>query len=256
MDWGKIIYFDFEGNLTKEIILDSNYAICNLEFIDNNSIAGFDLSGNPQIKEKPMLSIYDNKMHSQQSAFPTISTDNFILSPTNPLRKFNNEVYFNLPYSDTFYRVYSDYISKAFHINFIGGGAPPIEEGMDSKVYAEQLNHVTYCEDFTILKDAAVFELRIPIGTGSPFVVYSFKSKKTYCCNMNSNNLLFHFHNIPQARDKENTLVVANSALKLLALKQIMYESNAVSEEVLSQLYDGLTEESNPTIFFFHVNVD
>lgn len=42
----------------------------------------------------------------------------------------------------------------------------------------------------------------------------------------------------------------------MLKLKQRLYESKAVNEEVLSQLYDGLTEESNPTIFFFHVNVD
>ncbi|WP_285826815.1 6-bladed beta-propeller [Bacteroides acidifaciens] len=256
MDWGKLIYFDFKGNLLKEITLDSSHAIRNLEFIDNNLMAGFEFYGNTSVKSKPMLSVYDTQLNLEHCAFPTISTDNFVLSPMNPLRKFDNEVYFNLPYSDTFYKVSSNHVSKAFHINFIkGGGAPPIEEGIDDRVYAEQLYKTIYCEDFIILKDVAVFQLSMPNG-GYPIVAYSFKSKKTYYGNLNCHNPLFCLYKVPLTRDKENTLVTANSALSMLKLKQRLYESKAVNEEVLSQLYDGLTEESNPTIFFFHVNVD
>lgn len=255
MDWGKIIYYDYTGKFIKEIMIPQNHALRSIEFIDNN-LAGFEFSGNPEIEGKPMVSVYNKQKELVHSAFPTIETESFILSPSYPLRKFGNELYFNFPYSDTFYKVTNDAVSKAYKINFIGGGAPPIEEGMDCSAYSELLDKVIYCEDFTILKDAAVFELRRPIGNGSPFVVYSFKSKKTYNCNMTSNNPLFNFHNIPIARDGDNTLVVPNSPLKLLGIKENMYDSPNIDSNTLSKLYDGLTEDSNPVLFFFHINVD
>lgn len=255
MDWGKIIYYDYAGNFIKEVMIPQNHALRSVEFIDNN-LAGFEFSGNPEVDEKPMLSVYNEQKELIHSAFPTIETGSFILSPSYPLRKFGNELYFNLPYSDTFYKVTGESVSKAYKINFIGGGAPPIEKGMDCRVYSELLDKVIYCEDFTILKDAAVFELRRPRGYGSPFVVYSFKSKKTYNCNMTSNNPLFNFHDIPIARDGDNTLVVPNSSLKLIGMKENMYNSPNIDNITLSKLYDGITEESNPVLFFFHINVD
>lgn len=255
MDWGKIIYYDYAGNFIKETMTPQKHALRNIEFIDNN-LASFEFSGNPEVNERPMLSVYNEQKKLILSAFSTIETEHFILSPSYPLRKFGNELYFNPPYSDTFYKVTNETISKAYKINFIGGGAPPIEKGMDCRVYSELLDKVTYCEDFTILKDAAVFELRTPSGYGSPFIVYFFATQKARNCNMTSNNPLFNFHNIPIARDGDNTLVVPNSALKLIGIKENMYNSPNIDKAVLSKLYDGLTEESNPVLFFFQIKAE
>lgn len=254
MDYGKIIYYDLNGKFIKEEPLVQTYSHC--EFINEELICGYYFFGNPQIADSPTVNVFRKDKTLEYTAFPTIATDVFYLCTQRPIRKFGNEIYFNAPFSQTFYKIKNNGISAAYHINIKNNGVPPIDKETDSRIYSERLNKTIYCEDFTILKDAAIFELRFPRGHGSPFLVYSFKTKSTYRCNMQTDNMLFYFHDIPIARDEDNTLIVPQVASDIIKAKNLVSNCPHINKRLLSELYDGLTEDSNPTLFFFHIKTD
>lgn len=75
-------------------------------------------------------------------------------------------------------------------------------------------------------------------------------------CSGKYTNPLFEFYstlNTPLARLGDNTYVVQQSANRVLSLKKRVYNSPLIQDETLEKLYDGLTEDSNPVLFFYHL---
>ena len=52
--------------------------------------------------------------------------------------------------------------------------------------------------------------------------------------------------------DKE-TFLIPQSATTVMRMKEQIYNSPLINDSKLMQLYDGLTEDSNPVLFLLHI---
>lgn len=115
---------------------------------------------------------------------------------------------------------------------------------------------ITSHDDYVVLKNHALFYFHQDGFTWSPFVVYSHKTKQTYKCSSATSNPLFFAHspsNVPPIRYNDETFLVAKSAVKVMDMKESIFNSPLITDPKLTQLYDGLTEGSNPVLFLLHV---
>lgn len=255
MDYGKIIHYDFDGNLLKEEAILNGFPQINIEFLTDDIVAGYNDSGDFRVEGRPILSVADKKQDWERmySAFPTFRRDNFILAPVYSLQRFDDKVYFSKPYSEQFFEVTKDGLREIYRLHIIDGGFPPITEDLDDNIYFEQMIKVVTCGDFVVLKDAVLFCFGVDGMHSNPFMVYYPESKQSYKCDMNYTNPLFYFYNTPRTRYGANEVVKDRSANYVLSVKDDLYNNPTIEKEVLDQLYNGLTEDSNPVLFFYRI---
>ena len=82
------------------------------------------------------------------------------------------------------------------------------------------------------------------------------KTKKTYKCNGRYYNPLFFAHspgNTPIVCYDEETVLIPQDATTVMRMKEQIYNSPLINDSKLMQLYDGLTEDSNPVLFLLHI---
>jgi hypothetical protein len=110
-------------------------------------------------------------------------------------------------------------------------------------------------EIFFELQDLTWINILPP--SGYPFVVYSHKKKETFFSVFKGSHPLFPFLNnfVPKARYKENSVVFDISSHWLMINKEEMYKNKA-NKIFLDNLFDGLTEDSNPVLAICHLNPD
>lgn len=255
-DFGKICYFTLDGKFLREEIV--TWDCEELRIMPNGMLCSFTTFGNAQEEGRPMLSVFEKTDKLHYATFPTYYTDNRLtFGPRSALKKFGDKVYYCYPFSSTFYEVTPEGVNKAFAIDLQGTTKVEITEGIDDNLLYELMKKGIYCEDFIILKDKAVFELQLYRADISPFIIYSMKSQKTYCCDVrHTRNPLFVFRLEPQARYGDNTLVVSRNSGDVMRRKEWLKGLEGMDMQVHAKLYDGYTEDCNPVLFFFHVKED
>ena len=68
------------------------------------------------------------------------------------------------------------------------------------------------------------------------------------------NHPFFNFlKHVPKARYKDNCIVLDVQSDLIIASKDKLY-GNKKSDPLLDPLFENLTEDSNPVLFFFHLN--
>jgi hypothetical protein len=173
-----------------------------------------------------------------------------------PLRSFGNNIYINKPWTHSIYRIEKECCYERYRINIVNGGYPEIQDGMDGDTYLRIVGTKFCIRDYAILKDYALFYFSKNGVTWTPFVIYSHKTKKTYKCNGRYYNPLFFAHspgNTPIVCYDEETVLIPQDATTVMRMKEQIYNSPLINDSKLMQLYDGLTEDSNPVLFLLHI---
>lgn len=261
VDWnGKLHYYDLNGKYLKDDNIPfDKFPFNGIEFTQNATIGFYEGGFSDEEAGRPMLSVADKKWNNIYRAFPSFYKKKFKTNASMfPLRKFGNKVYLNRPWTNSFYLIDEDGYREVFRINIIDGGYPPITDDTDSDLYSQLLNKTVHFNDYVFLKDAAVFYFSISGARWSPFVIYSHKTNQLYKCSGTYTNPLFVFQNngnTPLASSGDRSFITQQSASTVMGAKNMLYNTPGVNNGELEKLYNGLVEDSNPVLFFFHVSI-
>lgn len=254
-DWNCLHYYDLNGKHIKDV--SPSFYANDIELINNDFIAGFIEAGMDDDSQRQMLSVYDKDFKLLYREFPSFYNEVFHLNNgMHPLRSFGNDIYLKEPWTHNIYKIEKDRCYEKYRINITNGGYPESPEDMNSDTYIKIVGTKVHMADYVILEDYALFYFSKNGFTWSPFVIYSHKTKKTYKCNGRYYNPLFFAHspgNTPIVCYDKETFLIPQSATTVMRMKEQIYNSPLINDSKLMQLYDGLTEDSNPVLFLLHI---
>ena len=247
-------YYSIDGQFIKSI--KCPYWFTTSEFVTDNLIAGFTDGGNVISDENedynPRLLVTDLLGNISSSAFQSYYRKEYTSTIFEPIRKFEDRVLYNNPNTDSIYLLTSNSIELAYHLNIKGAKPMIINEDITNDLLREhRRNNPFFNGDFIELKDGAIFHIFESGFPGYRFGIYSNAKQRTFCCNDIRYNPFFCFFDAPKARYGDNTVVVDTRSDIALAYKDELYKLG--KKEEIDEFYKGLTEDSNPILFFYEL---
>ena len=132
MGSGNLKYFGLEGNFIKSVKFPFWFSRC--EFINDNIIAGHYSGGNMvqknNVSYKPQLIITDLAGNILSSGFQSFYSKNFASTTFMPLLKFDNEVIYCPPFSDTIYHVSEKGLEPLYYLKIEGAKQITIDKNI------------------------------------------------------------------------------------------------------------------------------
>ena len=247
-------YYSIDGQFIKSI--KCPYWFTTSEFVTDNLIAGFTDGGNVISDENedynPLLVVTDLLGNISSSAFQSYYRKEYTSTIFEPIRKFEDRVLYNNPNTDSIYLLTSNSIELAYHLNIKGAKPMIINEDITNDLLREhRRNNPFFNGDFIELKDGAIFHIFESGFPGYRFGIYSNAKQRTFCCNDIRYSPFFCFFDAPKARYGDNTVVVDTRSDIVLAYKDELYKLG--KKEEIDEFYKGLTEDSNPILFFYEL---
>jgi hypothetical protein len=256
-------FFEINGKFVKNI--DLKFRIDNFEFINDKIIISDYASGN-QIGQndksyKPRMIISDyNDGKILYSGFQSYYNTDFTSTTLFPVKKFNNSIYYNPSYSDTVYKISENGYYPYYKLTMKGVKQMIPNESTTNKILYDYHDRYPFFNgDFFDLENAVFVRFWEPDSEWRKFALYSKKQQKSFCCNgYLSNPLFFHWYT-PIAIYKNSYLVSVIDAAEVLSLKDNFYSMEKFlpqgRERLLDDLFENLTEDDNPVLFFYRVNI-
>jgi hypothetical protein len=255
----KILYFSYTGKF--EYSERKPFRLRCYEYLANGYKA-FDVSSmkDPAMGElqENTLIVTDENNKVIYGACTDFYSSQFHNVMHESLRKFDNTVYYSPNFSNEIYEISDTAAILKYTISIPENGMPPLNKSITNDIFDDYVyvqNYNFFNGDYIELKDFTCINLWMPKGQ-YPLIVYSHAKKKSY------NLLLWHLSfsdEAPKSRYKDNWLVFDRNAFELMERKEYLYKVLKDDPEqiaLLDKLYDGLTDDSNPVIFFYHLNPD
>ena len=251
---GCLKYYSIGGIYVKSVKLP--YWFSESEFLTDNLIAGFWSGGTVIPGEnknyKPLLFITDLFGNVSSSAFQSYYKKEYTSTILEPIRQFNDRVLYNNPNTDSIFLLTPNGIELAYHLNIKGAKPMILNEDITNDLLREQRrNNPFFNGDFVELKDGAIFHIFESGFPGYRFGIYSNAKQRTFCCDCFRYSPFFCFFDAPKARYGDNTVVVDTRSDIALAYKDELYKLG--KKEEIDEFYKGLTEDSNPILFFYEL---
>ena len=251
---GCLKYYSIGGVYVKSVKLP--YWFSESEFLTDNLIAGFWSGGTVILGEnknyKPLLVITDLFGNVSSSAFQSYYKKEYTSTILEPIRHFNDRVLYNNPNTDSVFLLTPNGIELAYHLNIKGAKPMILNENITDDLLREQRrNNPFFNGDFIELKDGAIFHIFESGFPGYRFGIYSNAKQRTFCCDGFRYSPFFCFFDAPKARYGDNTVVVDTRSDIVLAYKDELYKLG--KKEEIDEFYKGLTEDSNPILFFYEL---
>ena len=251
---GCLKYYSIGGIYVKSVKLP--YWFSESEFLTDNLIAGFWSGGTVIPGEnknyKPLLVITDLFGNVSSSAFQSYYKKEYTSTILEPIRHFNDRVLYNNPNTDSIFLLTPNGIELAYHLNIKGAKPMILNENITDDLLREQRrNNPFFNGDFIELKDGAIFHIFESGFPGYRFGIYSNAKQRTFCCDGFRYSPFFCFFDAPKARYGDNTVVVDIRSDIALACKDELYKLG--KKEEIDEFYKGLTEDSNPILFFYEL---
>jgi hypothetical protein len=204
------------------------------------------------------LIVTDNKNNILYGACKDARTEKFNYALPNPLRNFGGEIFYNPAYTDTIYYITDTTAIAKYAINILYNKIPKFDGNTTNEIFESYWNgpYIYFEGEFAELKDLTFIQINLPVS--DDFLLYSHKTKQTYLNNGETVHPIKFFANkinSPIARYGENTVVFDLESHKILDYKEHLYNDKK-NRAVLDSLYDGLTEDSNPVLFFYKMRTD
>lgn len=256
MGSGNLKYFGLEGNFIKSVKFPFWFSRC--EFINDNIIAGHYSGGNMvqknNVSYKPQLIITDLKGNILSSGFQSFYSKNFTSTTFMPLRKFDNEVIYCPPFSDTIYHVSEKGLCPLYHLNIKRASPIIIDNNTTDNSWEEyKENNPFFNGEIIELKDVTMINISERYKNWSRFIIYSKKQDKIFSCTGTLSNPFFRIFSVPKARYKDDMIVVDERASNIIANRNIFYQLG--EKNIVDKLFKDLTEDSNPVLFFYKIKV-
>jgi hypothetical protein len=260
-------YYSVDGHFIKAG--NMLYPFSPFEFMTDNVIVSHNSSGNPVDKRdpscKPCLAVINLSENSLvYSASQSFYREEFTRTSHFPVRKYGGKIFYNPSFSDTVYLVTSDGLYPRYHFTLKGIKPLTVNEHITNKIIDEyNALYPVFYGDIIELEDAVYFRYSEGMASWrSPwfrFFMYSKARSRVFCCNGVLHNPFFYFWSIPVARYRENYIVVDIRPDGIIPKKDALYHliENLPPDKkgMLDELYRDLTEDDNPVLFFYRVNI-
>ena len=256
MGSGNLKYFGLDGNFIKSVKFPFWFSRC--EFINDNIIAGHYSGGNMvqknNVSYKPQLVITDLKGNILSSGFQSFYSKNFASTTFMPLLKFDNEVIYCPPFSDTIYHVSEKGLCPLYHLNIQRASPIIIDNNTTDNSWEEYKENNPFFFFLIIeLKDVTMINISERYKNWSRFIIYSKKQDKIFSCTGTLSNPFFRIFSVPKARYKDDMIVVDERASNIIANRNIFYQLG--EKNIVDKLFKDLTEDNNPVLFFYKIKV-
>ncbi len=249
----RILYYKYNGEYvsTERVPFINNY----FEYLESGNKA-YEIYGmnDPELgsdKENSLV-VTDSANNVVYSFFKDIHRSDFYYTKNRTLRKFHEGVYYTPNITDTIYCIKDSIVEAKYYIDITQNNVTDMKV-TDTKQFHEMLaEHYFFNGDFIELKDFTYINIMSPWGY--PSAVYVHGKKKTYLSSGTGNHPFFAFMGTaPKARYKENCIVLDVRSYQILAQKSQLYNGGE-HKQLLDSLFENLTEDSNPVLFFYYLN--
>lgn len=175
------------------------------------------------------------------------------------LYRYDDNLYCGLTFDNTIYRIGTSGVEAKYQLTL--SPEKIYEMKMDDfetrdKFISKFEHFTTFSGGFIECKDFALFRYRFPENWQHPF--------RTVLFNRNNGDVvvlandvdapeLSYFY-VPCYRYGDNTIVEALSAVDVIRKRDALFGDGAAGD--LEPLYDGLSVDSNPVLFFYTINMD
>jgi hypothetical protein len=253
----RILYYNYAGKyLTVERF---PFMLLNFEFLQSGYKA-FNVSAmhDPtlgKLRDSTLIVTDGNHNVVYGACYDFYQEDKFTFDKNKSLWRYGDTVYYSPGFSNMIYTVSDSMVYARYYIN-LWNNIPEIDENVTNEKFEAYTNtHFYFNGHFVELNDLTFINIFTPYGI--PFVVYSHSRKQTfYGSGYGEHPFCTFLHNrTPIARYKENCIVVYVNAFNIEAWKEELYKKKAYND-LLDDLYDGLTSDSNPVLFFYHLSAD
>ncbi|WP_321481211.1 6-bladed beta-propeller [uncultured Bacteroides sp.] len=250
---GRIIYYKYNGQYVsmEQVPFMNDY----FEYLNSGNRA-YEIYGmhDPKLgnNNQNSLIVADSTGNLIFSFFKDIYRKDFHYTKNRTLRKFEGSVYYSPNISDTIYLVKDSVVEAKYYINITQKNVTNMGFETREQFYSLLNDGYFFNGDFIELKDFTYINIMAPWGY--PSVVYVHSTKKAFLNSGVGSHPFFSFlMGSPKARYKENCIVCDVPSYIVLASKTKLYGIKK-SDPLLDPLFDDLTEDSNPILFFFHLN--
>jgi hypothetical protein len=256
-----------DGPMHKEIIYDINgdyisshrtpFMLYYFEYLESGNKA-YEVSGmrDPSVGDlvnNPLI-VTDGDDRILYGACHDFSSEEFSFTMHRPLRKIGEDVYFAPNFVNTIYIVGDTIVKAKYHINLLENGMPSFEN-MTNKRFEEYRNKYYFFNgDFIELSDYTY--IMIMTSWGYFPAVYYHKQRETFLSSGSGVHPFYTFMGeLPLARYNDNCMIMATLAFRIMGHKEYLYKDDTY-HELLDTLFEGLTEDSNPVLFFYYFKTE
>jgi hypothetical protein len=250
--------FSFDGTFIQNIPLSNRGN--DFFYIDDSTV----VISNPgkifqgEKNSLPYSLVVENlKTKESHYAFPILTSDDFgAVNQFYNLSSYDQKIYY-VPYiSDMVYQILPDKIMALYEIKIEGSKHPKIDENLKTEEYLDYVRH-SRCFNgaFLDLENTAVFGMA-PFKSESP-VFYSKESGKTYTYKkdfVNDPLASFLGRNLTTTKYKKNIIVAEVAPSEIINTYDELKKKNK-SNLAMEDVQKNLTEDSNPVLFFYEVNI-
>ena len=259
---GRITYFDITGRFVSS--QDLPFRSVKMEFLDKEDIL-FDVEncsairGNKRVIEKSCYVLTDSNLRIKSAFGDDHSYNNpsFQLF-TEDYLKADGKIYFRIDHGNTIFEVDRDTLRARYELSLKDEilYAPTIEDLSTPGLYTEnRLRLPSFSGCFFLCKDYSCYKMLFPEREN--LYTWFFKSNDTgkilTLSTETDDPVLSKFYN-PLARWSDNTLVQDISPTMLLSHKDEIIENSIIENP--ETLFDGLSLEDNPVLFFYTFNIN
>lgn len=249
----KILYFDNKGHFEKE--QNISFRFSEFAFVDSTNII-FNIIGSDRKKKynDHTYVVTDSKLKELYFFGDDIQTESFTYRKNHGLYSYGNNTYCTINLGTTVYQVEKDSLRSAYIID-IPDNVTNYSFESDKEFFDLRNKHSFFGDNFLELKDYTIIGYRVP-RKGNQFFVYDHETKKTTLLTRKQmQNPLLLFLTSPITVYKENVIVQYESSSSLCTYKEMIYKELSEDYPQLKDLYDGLTVDSNPVLFFYNINL-
>jgi hypothetical protein len=261
LDWQvrKVLFYTIEGKLLR--VEKTPFLLNYFEYLESGNIAY-----NAEIMHDPDCGIYkdnslivaDKNNRIIYGACRDFYSDHFRFISPHPLHKFGDDVYYTPSFNDTIFQITDTAAVAKYAVNIVKYGQPKIDENTTGEMMREYTGqYLSFEGDYLVLKD--IVYVKISAYSSSPFLIYSKKTRKTYVNSAVYAEPLKYFlsnYETPLATCGDDVLIHFADALRILQWKNNIYRTDKSYHASIDSLYDGLTEDSNPVLFFYKMRTD
>ena len=256
----KILVFALDGKYLYS--KENPYPSFDMNYIDDNRYAMYTsfnlaLDGNRNI-EKTCFAVVDKDIKPIYTfgEEPHEKHPSFIMTRWRNIFRFGDKVYCTLNFGNDIYELGADSVMAKYRLAITPGQLfEPVEDDFDSEEgVMERMDGIPYFYgDFIECEDFSCFLYIMP-PFNQRWIFYNHNTGSVMSLlNQTSDPILDFFHE-PRARYGENTLVEAVSATNICMAKEY-YEKKGIHSEKLDELFEGMSVDSNPVLFFYDIDL-
>lgn len=179
-------------------------------------------------------------------------------SYSDNIYKYNGELFGRLNHGNVLFVFDSDSVRAKLELSIKNEQiySPTIEDMSTPGQYKnKRLQQSSFSGSYFICEDYSCFRMMFPERASIyTWFFYLNNSGKIYTLSTESTDPVLACFNNPLARWRDNTLVQDISPTVLLSRKKEILENSIIGE--VESLFDGLSLEDNPVLFFFFINLN